>query len=57
VFDVVKAPIAKEVVLAYQDFSKTFKIYIDASATQMGAMITQDNMQIVFFVRDNVYTV
>jgi hypothetical protein len=31
-FDNGKAAIAKEVVLAYQDFSKPFEIYTDASA-------------------------
>ena len=32
-FDNVKAAIAKETVLAYQDFLKPFEIYTDASAT------------------------
>ncbi len=43
VFDNVKAAIAKETVLAYPDFLKPFEIYTDASSTQLGAMITQDN--------------
>ncbi len=30
---------------------KPFEIYTDASATQLGAMITQDNRPIVFFSR------
>ena len=42
-FDCVKATIAKEVVLAYPDFSKPFEIYTDASTLQLGAVITQDN--------------
>jgi len=50
-FDNVKATIAKEVVLAYPDFSKVFEIYIDASTTQLGAVITQDNRPIAFFSR------
>jgi hypothetical protein len=33
VFDNVKATIAKEVVLAYLDFTKPFEIYTDASTT------------------------
>ncbi len=41
----------KEVVLAYPDFLKSFKIYTDASATQLGALITQDNQPIAFFSR------
>ncbi len=50
-FDDVKAPIAKEVVLAYPDFSKPFEIYTDASTKQSGAEITQDNRPIAFFSR------
>jgi hypothetical protein len=30
---------------------KPFEIYTDASSTQLGAMITQDNRPIVFFSR------
>ncbi len=51
VFDNVKAAIAKETVLAYLDFLKPFEIYTDASSTQLGAMITQDNRPILFFSR------
>jgi hypothetical protein len=51
VFDNVKAAIAKEVVLAYPDFFKPFEIYTDASSTQLGAMIAQDNRPIAFFSR------
>jgi hypothetical protein len=50
-FDDVKAPIAKETVLAYPDFLKPFEIYTDASSTQLGAVITQDNRPIAFFSR------
>jgi hypothetical protein len=48
-FDNVKAIIAKETVLAYPDFLKPFEIYTDASSTQLGAVITQDNRPIAFF--------
>jgi hypothetical protein len=48
-FDHVKATIAKEVVLAYPDYSKVFEIYTDASSKQLGAVITQDNKPNVFF--------
>jgi hypothetical protein len=51
VFDNVKAAIAKETFLAYLDFSKPFEIYTDASSTQLGAVITQDNMPRAFFCR------
>ncbi len=50
-FDNVEAAIPKETVLAYLDFSKLFEIYTDASATQLGAVIAQDNRPIAFFSR------
>ncbi len=50
-FNHVKATIAKDVVLAYPDYSKVFKIYTDASSKQLGAVITQDNRPIAFFSR------
>ena len=50
-FDDVKAEIAKDVVLAYPDFTKPFEIYTDASKMQLGAVITQNNMPIAFFSR------
>ncbi len=46
-FDNVKATIAKEVVLAYPDFTKPFEMYTDASTMQFGAVITQGNRPIV----------
>jgi hypothetical protein len=48
-FNHIKSTIAKDVVLAYPDYSKVFKIYTDASSKQLGAVITQDNRPIVFF--------
>ncbi len=39
-FNHIKAIIAKDVVLAYADYSKVFKIYTDASSKQLGAVIT-----------------
>ncbi len=50
-FDNMKATIAKEVVLAYPDFTKPFEIYTDASTMQLGSMITQGNRPIAFFSR------
>ncbi len=47
-FDHVKAT-AKDVVLAYLDYSKVFKIYTDTSSKQLGAVITQNNRPIAFF--------
>jgi hypothetical protein len=48
----VKATIAKEVVLAYPNFMKPFKIYTDASTMQLGSVITQGNRPITFFSRN-----
>ncbi len=48
-FDNVKAAIAKETVLAYPDFLKSFENCTDASSTQLGAVVTQDNRPIAFF--------
>ncbi len=50
-FDNVKTTIAKEVVLAYPDFTKPFDIYTDTSTKQLGSVITQDNRPIAFFSR------
>jgi hypothetical protein len=50
-FENVKATIAKEVVLAYPDFTKPFEIYTDASTMQLGSVITQGNRLIAFFSR------
>ncbi len=44
-----KATIAREVVMAYPDYSKVFEIYTDASSKQLGAVITQENRPIAFF--------
>ncbi len=46
-----KLPFAKEIVLAYPDFTKPFDIYTDASTKQLGSVITQDNRPISFFSR------
>ena len=48
-FDHVKATIAREVILAYPDYSKVCEMYTDASSKQLGAVITQENWPIVFF--------
>ncbi len=50
-FDNIKMTIAKEVVLAYPDFTKPFDIYTDASTKQLGVLLTQDNRPIAFFSR------
>ncbi len=50
-FDNIKATIAKEVVLAYPDYTKPFEIYTDAPTMQLGSVITQGNRPIAFFSR------
>ncbi len=50
-FDNVKATIAKEVGLAYLDFTKPFEIYTDASMMQLGSVITEGNRPNAFFSR------
>eukprot|EP00804_Cyclotella_cryptica_P018673 CCRYP_007176-RA/>CCRYP_007176-RA protein AED:0.23 eAED:0.26 QI:0/-1/0/1/-1/1/1/0/298 len=50
-FDDVKATIAKDVSLAYPDYSKGFEIYTDGSKRQLGAVITENNRPIAFFSR------
>ena len=42
-FDLVKTTIARDVVLAYPDYSEKFEIYTDASNSQIGSVITQKN--------------
>ena len=50
-FDAVKTTIAKDVVLAYPDYNTVFEVYTDASSTQLGSVITQNNRPLAFFSR------
>jgi len=50
-FDSVKQALARDVMLAYPDYSKTFEIYTDASTVQLGGVITQNNRPLAFFCR------
>jgi RNase H-like domain found in reverse transcriptase len=50
-FDTMKRVISKETLLAYPDFDKPFVIHTDASHTQLGAVISQDNKPITFYSR------
>ena len=50
-FDLVNATIVQDVVLAYSDSSEPFEIYTYAWATQLGAVITQNNRPLAFFSR------
>ena len=49
--DNVEATIARDVVLAYPDYLQEFEIYTDTLSKQLGAVITQGNKPIVFFIR------
>ena len=49
-FEAIKKIIAKDVILAYPDFSEAFEIYTDASLRQLGAVIAQNNRPIAFLV-------
>ena len=47
-FDGMKRTIARDVILAYPDYSKPFVIYTDVSTRQLEAIVTQDNRPIAF---------
>ena len=50
-FEEAKQMIQREAMLAYPDFSKKFHIYADASDTQLGGVIMQDNKPLAFYTR------
>ena len=50
-FEKVKKIISKETLVAFPDFSKPFVIHTDASHTQLGAIISQNNKPIAFYSR------
>ncbi len=50
-FNIIKTAIAKDVVLAHPDYSQGFEIYTDSSKFQLGAIITQNNRPLLFFIR------
>ena len=50
-FESIETMIARDVVLAYPDFSNFFVLYTNASKRQLGAVITQDNRPLAFFSR------
>ena len=50
-FQTAKKIIAREVMLAYPDFSKPFEIHTDASHYQLGAVISQKGKPIAFYSR------
>jgi hypothetical protein len=50
-FDSLKKSLAREVVLAYLDFSVPFEIYINALKYQIGSVITQKDKPLAFYSR------
>ena len=48
-FDKIKEQLAREVLLAYPDYSLPFDIYTDASSHQLGAVMAQRGRPIAFF--------
>jgi putative transposase len=50
-FQEIKRIMSKETILAYPDFTKDFHVYTDASNTQLGAVIMQDNKPLAFYSR------
>jgi hypothetical protein len=50
-FDKMKQFISKEILLSYPNFNKPFIIHTDASHTQLGAVISQDDKPIAFYSR------
>ena len=51
VFDIIKGTIAKDVILAYPNFSKTSELYTGAFCKQLDLAITQSNHPLAFFCR------
>ena len=49
--DTIKRILSRETLLAHLQFDKPFVIHMDASDTQLGAVISQDNKPIAFYSR------
>lgn len=50
-FETMKTIVSKETLLTYPNFELPFEIYTDASKTQLGAVICQNNKPIAFYSR------
>jgi RNase H-like domain found in reverse transcriptase/Reverse transcriptase (RNA-dependent DNA polymerase)/Integrase zinc binding domain/Retroviral aspartyl protease len=50
-FDQLKSLLAKQISLAYPDYTRPFHIYTDASKYQLGSVVTQSKQPIAFYSR------
>ena len=50
-FEAMKSLVARDVILSYPQFDKPFHIHTDASKSQLGAVISQENKPIAFYSR------
>ena len=50
-FEEIKKTMAKETLLTYPDFNKTFHVYADASDKQLGGVIMQEGKPLAFYSR------
>ena len=50
-FEEAKQMVLRETILNYPDFTKTFHIYTDASAYQLGSVVMQQNKPLAFYTR------
>jgi hypothetical protein len=50
-FDLMKRIVSRETLLSYPDFSQPFDVYTDASHTQLGAAICQNQRPLAFYSR------
>ena len=50
-FDHIKRIMGREILLSYPNFNEPFEIFTDASATQLGALIAQQNKPVAFYSR------
>ena len=50
-FNNIKATTAKDVIIVYPDYMQDFELHTDSSKLQPGAVITQANMPLAFFIQ------